>query len=216
MELTLCGYSMPVLLRQGLAIVYLMKNKKPFFNDAFEISTTIGSYQQKNIQFDFNQSYKNSNDPGDGRSAIRLLGEWEDSGGFRDHAFLQKANIAPSALWQPNRDTLVLLQYEHTEDRRLLDFGIPALNGKPAPVPIGTWYGSNDPERNDYNKSVVDSITAVIDYTFNADWSFKNAFRYYDYTLDRNQTVPQTLNLTNPANPLVTLQIGRASCRERV
>ena len=178
--------------------------KKPFFGAAYEVSATTGSFSQKNVQMDLNAGSR------EGSTAFRMLGEWEDSGSFRNNGFLKKANVNPQLLTKVGNDGLLLLSVEHTEDRRLLDFGIPALNGKPADLPIRQTFTSSDPKANDYNQSRVDSIASTFDYTFAPTLSFKNNFRYYDYTLDRNQTVVNTVDIAG-ANALDPKAVIRRS-----
>ena len=178
--------------------------KKPFFGSAFEVAATVGSFAQKNVQVDLNAGSR------EGSTAFRILGEWEDSESYRNQGFLKKANINPQVLTKIGSDGLLLLSVEHTEDRRLLDFGIPAINGKPANLPIGQTFHSSDPEANDYNQSRVNSFASTFDYTLGPTLSFKNNFRYYDYTLDRNQTVVNAVDMVG-ANALDPKAVIRRS-----
>lgn len=124
------------------------------------------------------------------RMALRITGAYEDSGNYRDQQFLERHNVAPSLSFQLNAQTKLLLQAEYAKDKRVTDFGIPSFNGRPVKVPIGTYYGSGNAKRDDYTRTDVYSGTATLDHRFNEAWSVRNATRYYNYRLDRNNTLP--------------------------
>jgi catecholate siderophore receptor len=59
-------------------------------------------------------------------------------------------------------------------------------------VPAGTYYGAaNAATRTTPRPACRPSVT---DHRFDDAWSVRNAFRYYDYTLDRNNTLVGSVN----------------------
>lgn len=73
-------------------------------------------------------------------------------------------------------------------DKRLIDFGIPALGNRPVDVDRDKRFGSGDADQ-DYARSEVFSFTASLDYRINDDFTLTNTSRYYHYDLDRNNTL---------------------------
>ncbi|TAL25837.1 MAG: TonB-dependent siderophore receptor [Aquabacterium sp.] len=171
--------------------------KKPRFGETFgELAFTMGSYSLKRVEAD-------ANTPLGGQLAFRLNLAWEDSGSYRHQQFVERYNFAPSLAWKLGGQTDLLLQATKARDKRLTDFGIPALNGRPARVDSGTYYGSAQARRDDSVTAMVDSLTATVNHRFGDSLSLRNITRYYDYELDRYNTLPG--GTTNASN----LTVGR-------
>jgi len=118
----------------------------------------------------------------------RLTGAREQSDNYRSQQFLDRTAIAPSIEFKFSSDTKLLLQADYLEDRRLTDFGIPSYQGRPVNVDPGTYYGAANARDADFSQSRVTSTSATLTHRFNEDLSLRNAFRYYDYHLNRNNT----------------------------
>jgi catecholate siderophore receptor len=171
--------------------------KKPKFNEtAGEITLGAGTYGYQRTTADLNAAVSDT-------VAFRLNAALEDSGSYRDQQFTQRHSIAPSLAFKFSPDTDLLLQYTHARDKRLTDFGIPSLNGKPAPVPASTYYGSVKAERDDTTTSQMQTLSATFNHRFNDAWSVRNTSRAYSYELDRYNTPPS--GITNP----VDMTVGR-------
>lgn len=173
--------------------------KKPKFGETFgEISTTFGSYGLKRVETDLNTQLGES-------VALRLNLAKESSGSYRDQQFNDRYSIAPSLALNISADTKLLLQYNQATDKRLTDFGIPALNGRPVDVPISTYYGSSTARKDDTTTSHVSSYSATLDHRFNEALSLRNTTRFSDYKLDRYNT--NSSGLVNPV--ALTVQLSR-------
>lgn len=157
--------------------------KKPQAGTFGEVTVNLGSYDLKRTSFDANTSVNNNID-------FRITGALEDSGSFRDQGFVERSSIAPAVAVKFSADTKLLVQGEFAKDKRITDFGIPSFNGRPVDVPISTYYGSGNARRDDTTATEVFSLTGVLDHRFNDALSVRNATRYYDYDLDRNNTLP--------------------------
>jgi catecholate siderophore receptor len=125
----------------------------------------------------------------EGEHLFRLTGAVEDSKGFRDESFLKRSALAPSVDFKLGSDTRLLLQATHNRDKRPTDFGIPDLDGRPLHVPRETYYGSGESERDDATLSVMNTGTATLTHRIDDAWSLKNVLRYYDFKLDRKNTM---------------------------
>jgi catecholate siderophore receptor len=102
-----------------------------------ELTTMFGSYGEKRTSADLGTSFFG------GKLSARLPGAWEDTGSHRHYYDLNRYTFAPSLLWNPETHTQVAVQMDYLRDNRLPDRGIPSVNGLPADVEIGTYYGYN-------------------------------------------------------------------------
>lgn len=82
------------------------------------------------------------NAPLSGHLAARLIAMDERSGSFRDDASLARYGINPSVAFAPGAATTLRASYEHFDDTRRVDRGIPSFGGAPAPVDIATFFGN--------------------------------------------------------------------------
>jgi len=171
--------------------------KKPQFGETSgEASVGVGSFDYRRATADLNVGVSDT-------AAFRLNAAVEDSGSYRDQQFVKRHNFAPSLALKLAPQTDLLLQYTHARDKRLTDFGIPALNGRPVNVAPSTYYGSSNAAQDDTTTSAMQSFTATLNHRFNDDWSVRNVTRAYDYSLDRYNTL--TGGTTDP----VAMTVGR-------
>lgn len=158
--------------------------KKPVFGTQFgEVSLGLGSHSHKRATADLNVPIGEA-------MAFRLNVAREKCGSYRDQQFTDRYNIAPSLGIKFSSQTDLLLQYTNLRDQRLTDFGVPALNGRPVDVPIGTYYGSAHAPRDDTVTSKVQTFTATLNHRFSDAMSLRNTARYSSYHLDRFNTLP--------------------------
>jgi catecholate siderophore receptor len=169
--------------------------KKPKFGETSGKATLgLGSFDFRRATADVNVGISNT-------AAFRINAAVEDSGSYRDQQFVKRHNFAPSLALKLAAQTDLLLQYTNARDKRLTDFGIPALNGRPVNVPASTYYGSSNAAQDDTTTSTMQSFAATLNHRFNAAWSVRNVTRLYDYALDRYNTLPS--GTTDPVNMTV-------------
>ncbi len=161
--------------------------KKPGI-DRNEVTLQVGSWNQRRGEFDLAHTFN------DKSLAIRVTGAVERAGGYRDQQFLEREALAPSVAIKLGDDTRLLIQGEYLSDRRVTDFGIPAYRGRPVDVAPGTYFGAANAREVDYSQADVSAFGFTLDHRFNSEWSFRNAFRAYDYSLDRNNTLVGSVN----------------------
>ncbi|MFV3324887.1 TonB-dependent receptor [Pseudomonas sp. NY15372] len=157
-------------------------SKKPGFDPKHEVGMTLDTEGKRRTQFDTGWA-----DP-QGNQAYRLTGAFEDSDTFRDDGYIDRKAIAPSAYFRLSDDLELNLGATYLYDKRLIDFGIPALGNRPVDVDRDKRFGSGDADQ-DYARSEVFSFTASLDYRINDDFTLTNTSRYYHYDLDRNNTL---------------------------
>ena len=136
----------------------------------------------------------------------RVTGAREVSDSYREQQFINRTALAPSVAIRLSGATKLLLQGDYLEDRRLTDFGIPSWHGRPVAVAAGTYYGAANARDADFSQSRVVSTAATLTHKFSESLSLRNAFRYYDYQLDRNNT-----NISGNVNEVKgTMSLGHA------
>lgn len=156
--------------------------------DITELTGQIGSYAQRRGQFDIGRNL------GDQGVSFRLTGAIERADSYRNPQFLNREAFAPSVMFRLGRDTDLLLQAEYLSDRRITDFGIPAFQGRPVDVPRGTYYGAANAREVDTSEARVKAGGFTLNHRFGDGLALRNAFRYYDYALDRNNTNVASVN----------------------
>lgn len=161
--------------------------KKPGTNLS-EAAFSLGSFNARRGEIDIGRA------AGDSSMAIRLTGALEDADSYRSQQFLRRESLAPSILFKPGEATRLVLQIEHTVDRHVTDFGVPAVQGRPVNVAPSTYYGAANAREADYTQAKVDAFAATLSHRLSDAWTIRNAFRGYTYDLDRNNTLPGTVN----------------------
>ena len=76
------------------------------------------------------------------RLAFRFNGVYENSGSFRDGVDLERFGINPTATLNVGKDTTIRVGYEHFQDKRVADRGIPSFRGRPLDTDISTFFGN--------------------------------------------------------------------------
>jgi catecholate siderophore receptor len=109
--------------------------KEALFRPERELTIQGGGYGHKRVTTDVAQ-------PLSGALAVRVNGMLEDSGSFRDAVTLRRAAVNPTLTYAPNGRTRVTFGYEYLRDTRVADRGITSFQGRPAAVPISTFYGN--------------------------------------------------------------------------
>lgn len=182
-------------------------SKKPSFTPKQEVGVSFDSEGKKRSQFDAGWADEQHHD-----KAFRVTGALEDSDTFRDDAYIDRKAIAPSAFFRLSDDLELNLGATYLYDKRLIDFGIPALGNRPVDVDRSKRFGSGDPDQ-DYARSEVFSFTAGVDYRINDDFTLTNSSRYYHYDLDRNNTLADSspTRFVTAANGELLVKLNRGN-----
>ncbi len=188
---TLKGPSALVFGRGGGGGVINRVTKEADFSPLREISLTGGSFYNRRITGDFDQPFGN-------RTAFRLNGVYENSDSFRRFVFLRRFAINPTVTFVPDSKTRITLSYEFARDRRTADRGITSFQGRPADIPISTYYGNPD---DSFVKSNVNIFSGAIDHQI-GKLNIHNRTTYGDYDRMYQNYVPGAVNV---AKTLVAL-----------
>jgi catecholate siderophore receptor len=152
------------------------------------VTASYGAWDDGRIEFDLGKAL-----PG---AALRVTGAVERADSYRDQQFLKREAVAPAATVALGDNTSLLIQADYLRDKRVTDFGVPAYRGRPVDVDAGTYYGAANARDVDTSESKVASGTATLSHQFSETLKFRNAFRYYNYSLSRFNTLPGSVNET--------------------
>jgi len=182
-------------------------SKKPTFNPVQEAGVTFDSEGKRRTQFDAGWA-----DEQHGDKAFRITGALEDSDTFRDDGYIDRKAIAPTAYFKLSDDLDLTVGATYLYDKRLIDFGIPALGDRPVDVDRDKRFGAGDPD-DDYARSEVFSFTAGVDYRLNDDFTLSNTSRYYHYDLDRSNTLADSspTRFVTAANGELLVKLNRGN-----
>lgn len=138
--------------------------------DEHEIIAEAGSHQYGRITADLGQAFSED-------LSGRLVGMYENSESFRDFVEVERWGVNPSIGWRNDRLTIVA-SYEHFEDDRTVDRGVPAFGSRPSPAKRSTFFG--DPDRS-YSDTRVDLLNLAVEYQISPDVSVRNRTIYGKY-----------------------------------
>ncbi|HEX2202017.1 MAG TPA: TonB-dependent siderophore receptor [Longimicrobium sp.] len=122
--------------------------------------------------------------------AVRFNGMFEESGGFRDAAELQRFGLNPTVAWAAGARTTVRAGYELFSDDRTVDRGIPSFQGRPSPAGLTTFFGNPDLS---YSEVRVHAAGATVDHAFGAV-TVRNRTRVASYDKFYQNSFPGAVN----------------------
>ena len=138
--------------------------------------------------------------------AVRLTGVYQNSGSYRDGVDYERWGLNPTAAFRIGPDTLIQLGYEHFEDDRIADRGIPSqfrpagFAGATEPVVTrrSTFFG--DPESSP-TYTDTDAFNFYIAHDFGGGVTIRNRTRYAEYEKFYQNVFPAAVNSTTVVNP---------------
>jgi catecholate siderophore receptor len=175
--------------------------KQAGFAKVREITFEGGSFRGKRLTADFDQ-------PLSQKIAVRLNGMYENAGSFRHFVDLERYGINPSLTIVPNAGTRITFDYEHFHDRRVADRGIPSFQGRPADLPIETYFGN--PKDSNVRAKVDRFSGTVLHQT--GRLSITNRTMWGGYDRGYQNFVPGAVNASKT---LVTLSAYNNSTKRR-
>lgn len=132
------------------------------------------------------------------RLAVRLTALYENSGSYRDGVEFEKFGVNPTVSFRLDPNTLIQLGYEHFQDRRIADRGIPAAAGgtranpaRPLEGYTHTFFG--DPGRSPTDTD-IDAFSGVVEHRFGNGAILRNRIRLADYDKFYQNVFPGAVN----------------------
>ena len=111
--------------------------------------------------------------------------------------------VAPEVRFGIGTPTEITLSALIQHNYDMPDYGVPALNGHPAPVPRNTFYGLTD----DRTIQDVQTVSAGIKHKFSDNLILRNQTQFSHSRTDARETAPQAV-LTGPLSTSTALTNG--------
>lgn len=148
-------------------IVHLT-TKKPLATPYYSLEQQAGSYDFYRTQWDATGPLTK-----DGTLLYRLNGSYLNSNSFRDNIFTDRVLASGSLTWRLSPATELTIEAEGIHQKGQVDFGIPVIGTRPAPIPINRTFGDrNDPL--DISSKV--HVGTEFTHRFNPQWLIRNRF----------------------------------------
>lgn len=145
--------------------------KQADWSNARNLGLTVGSWDSYRVTGDVDQALNDS-------LAVRVTGFYEDSDSFRDEVTLERWAINPTLTWRLSDDTQVEVGYEHFEDYRVTDRGVPSYLGRPLRIDEATFFGSAELSPT---WAEIDALTARVRHEFSPQVTLVNQTRVANY-----------------------------------
>jgi catecholate siderophore receptor len=118
------------------------------------------------------------NQPLGERLALRLNGVYEEFDNHRDVYDGRLIAVNPSLRLIAGANTGFILSFEHLDDERVVDRGIPSDNGRPLAGHRDTFFGSSNLNRADFAANL---LRGTFEHRFSEDLSVVSRLLYADY-----------------------------------
>ena len=125
--------------------------------------------------------------------ALRFNGMYENSGGFRDRASLERYGINPTLALALGTRTTFRAGYELFSDHRSVDRGLPSFNGRPSDADITTFFGNPD---SSYSRIRVHAASGLLEHRTRGGITLRNRTRFAGYDKFYQNSYPGALNAT--------------------
>lgn len=110
--------------------------------------------------------------------AVRVNAMMEKSDSFRNDMHIERKGINPTATFRAGRRTVVSVAYEHFQDERIGDRGVPSFNGRPYETDAATFFGNASLSPNAVR---LNAFTALVEHDFGNGLLLRNRTRFADY-----------------------------------
>lgn len=144
--------------------------RKADWSDRVSLTAELGSWDHRRLTGDVAR-------PLDDTFAVRLVGLYERSESYRDFVNVERWGLNPSVAWRRG-DLTVSLAFEHFEDERTTDRGIPSFAGRPSPAPRDAFFG--EPGRSSAQTN-VDLLNLAIEWQPSDRLEVRNRTVFGDY-----------------------------------
>lgn len=175
--------------------------KEAGFTRLREFTLEGGSFRNRRVTGDVDQPINN-------KLALRLNGVYENSGSFRRFVSLERYGINPMLTIVPGTNTRITVGYELFHDARVADRGVPSFQGKPADLPIETYFGNPN---DSHVRANVDLLSSVVTHQV-GKLTIRNRSLFGNYDRGYQNYVPGAVDA---AKTLVALSAYNNSTKRR-
>ncbi len=168
-----------------------------------ELALQGGSYGNRRTALDVGQGVSEG-------LALRLNGMYENSDLYRNEVSIERYGLNPTATIRVSDRTRVLASYEHFNDDRTADRGIPSFAGAPLALATPrTFFG--DPSLS-YADVLVNVGTATIEHTTSGQVTLRNRSVFADYNKAYQNVFPGAVS---PAGTEVSISAYNSATQRR-
>ena len=157
-------------------------SKSPSLTSFGNASITAGTQPSIRGTVDYNRQIGET-------SAFRVAAMAQDVDSTRDVMTYQDYGAAPSLAFGLGTPTEVVLSALLTHNDDMPDYGLPPLNGAPAPVDRHNFYGNTD----DRTVQDVVQLNGKITHKFAPNLTLKNQTQYFRYRIDARESGPNNV-----------------------
>jgi catecholate siderophore receptor len=150
------------------------------------LTAATGSYDYRRSTVDVGQAFSNL-------FAARFNGMYENSGGFRDEAKLERFGVNPTVAFSLGDATTARGSYEYFSEDRNVDRGIPSFQGRPSNADITTFFGNPD---SSYATARVHAAGALIEHASSRGITVRNRTRFAHYDKFYTNSLPGAVDAT--------------------
>lgn len=170
--------------RGGVGGVINRVTKQANWDAGRELRVQAGSHELWRGTLDLNQ-------PVNDAVSLRLTGLYHNAESFRDDVQYERWGLNPTASFKLGDRTLVQIGYEHFDDERTADRGIPSYQGLPYETKRSTFFG--DP-KDSISTADVDAVNLAIEHQFSDAVTVRNRFRYSSVAKFYQNVFPGAVN----------------------
>ncbi|CAG4898935.1 TonB-dependent receptor [Paraburkholderia saeva] len=171
-------------------------SKQPNLKQRADVSVQAGTHDRYRTTVDLNQPISDT-------AAFRINAFGQDLGSSRDVMKNKDYGVAPEVKFGIGTPTEITLSALIQHNRDQADYGVPSLNGHPAPVNRGTFYGFTD----DRTMQDVQQFSARIQHRFNENLTLRNQTQIAHYSTEARETNAAAV-LTGPLATSTALTNG--------
>jgi len=171
-------------------------SKQPTLKPRADVSLQAGTHDRYRTTVDLDTPITST-------SAFRINAFGQSLGSSRDVMKSKDFGVAPEVKFGIGTPTEITLSALIQHNRDQPDYGIPALNGHPAPVNRGTFYGFTD----DRTIQDVQTLNARIEHRFNDNLKLRNQTQFSHYSTEARATNAASV-LTGPLPTSTALTNG--------
>ncbi|MFZ1765964.1 MAG: TonB-dependent siderophore receptor [Candidatus Nitrotoga sp.] len=152
-------------------------SKRPLLGDSNQITGTVDTNGGVRSTGDFNRQMSDT-------SAVRVAMMGQKAQTTRDVITNKDFGIAPSLRFGIGTQTEITLSAILSHNDDMVDYGIPAVNGRPVKVNRDTYYGLTDDRV--LQKTAI--LSGLIEHKLNSDVTLRNQLQYSYYSTDAQAT----------------------------
>ncbi|BCF99700.1 iron transport outer membrane receptor [Paraburkholderia sp. PGU19] len=171
-------------------------SKEPQLKKRADVSVQAGTHDRYRTTVDLDTPITDT-------SAFRINAFGQSLGSSRDVMKNKDYGVAPEVKFGIGTPTEITLSALIQHNRDQPDYGVPPLNGHPAPVNRGTFYGYTD----DRTIQDVQTFSARIKHRFNDDVTVRNQTQFSHYSTEARATNAAAV-LTGPLSTSTALANG--------